>query len=586
VTGWVVWDPFVTVLEESLVKARLHLRTVSALAAVAVTSTAWAQPPRTPPGPNTPRSLVQVFASADKVAGPEASDALRDRMIRAFPSRLLWIIDRKDVVSFLESSGYPIDEQLPASDESALAKALRADDYIRGRVVPDGAGVKVEAMIVLTRDNTLTQPLPAVTGPRADRAVAGLVDLIREARKQLVNEKACMAAARDNKFDEAIKAADEGIAAYPQATLVRYCKMNVLARREAPAAEQLAMAKEILAIDPASKAALAVAADQAKAAGLADEANQYLIQLLATNPQDAQLASRVIDALAASGKLDLAKEVVVKAVADNPGDIALIELQFKVLAALKEYGPATRTGEELIQLDSTLADAAFYTRLAALYAADSQMTKASDAARRGTARYPGDADLWQLYAQTLKREGKALESIAAARKALEVNPKIPNGWTQIAVSYNDLGQTADALAALREARAAGDDANQIGGFALSIGNKLYRAAAAENPKQLASMDAALVPLQFADSTLTDANLKGNAAFLIGVSSFYKAQLLAAGLPTSKSCDEAKAAQAATNDAMEYTRRGGRTSPDAAAQILGAVNQLTPYLDRQVTALCK
>ena len=39
----------------------------------------------------------------------------------------------------------------------------------------------------------------------------------------------------------------------------------------------------------------------------------------------------------------------------------------------------------------------------------------------------------------------------------------------------------------REARTAGDDANQIGGFALSIGNKLYRAAAAENPKRVAAM---------------------------------------------------------------------------------------------------
>ena len=570
-------------------KARLHVRTRTVLTAVAVFAAVGpvgAQPARTPPGPNTPRSLVQVFGSADKVAGPEASDALRERLVRAFPSRLLWIIDRKDVVNFLESSGYPVDEQLPASDEAALAKALRADDYIRGRVVPDAAGVKVEAMLVLTRDNTLTQPLPVATGPRADRAVATMVEAIRDARKQLDNEKACMSFARDNKFDDAVKAADEGIAEYPQATLVRYCKMNVLARREAPAAEQLAMAKEILAIDPNSRAALAVAADQAQAAGLKDEANDYLVRLLATNPQDAQLASRVIDALAASGKLDLAKEVVVKAVADNPGDVALISLQFKILAAAGDYKAAVKTGEELIQMDTTLADAAFYTRLAALYAADSQPAQAADAARRGTARYPGDADLWQLYAQTLKKSGKVAESIAAARKALEVNPKIPNGWTQVAVAYNDLGQTDSALVALREARAAGDDVNQVGGFALSIGNKLYRAAAAENPKQVASFNAALPVLQFADSTLTDAALKGNAAFLIGVSSFYKAQVLATGLPTSKSCDDAKAAQAAAADAMVYTQRGGRTSPEAAAQILGAVNQLSPYLDRQVTTLCR
>jgi len=81
-----------------------------------------------------------------------------------------------------------------------------------------------------------------------------------------------MNAARDNKLEEALKAADAGIAEYPQATLVRYCKMQVLVRKEAPAAEQVAMAKEILAIDPNSRAALAVAADAEQKAGNADEA--------------------------------------------------------------------------------------------------------------------------------------------------------------------------------------------------------------------------------------------------------------------------------------------------------------------------
>ena len=77
-------------------KARFPIRLVVALALGLVAAgavPAWAQPPRTPPGPNTPRTMVQVFASADKVVGPEASDELRDRLIRAFPSR-----DRKSVV--------------------------------------------------------------------------------------------------------------------------------------------------------------------------------------------------------------------------------------------------------------------------------------------------------------------------------------------------------------------------------------------------------------------------------------------------------------------------------------------------------
>ena len=42
----------------------------------------------------------------------------------------------------------------------------------------------------------------------------------------------------------------------------------------------------------------------------------------------------------------------------------------------------------------------------------------------------------------------------AAKRALEINPKIPNGWTQIAIAFNDLQMPDSALVALRQAKAA------------------------------------------------------------------------------------------------------------------------------------
>ena len=58
---------------------------------------------------------------------------------------------------------------------------------------------------------------------------AGLVKSIQDARTQMDNEKLCMSLARTQKYAEAIAAADAAILEYPNATLVRYCKMNVLA---------------------------------------------------------------------------------------------------------------------------------------------------------------------------------------------------------------------------------------------------------------------------------------------------------------------------------------------------------------------
>ena len=570
-------------------KARLDARslaTIALAAAVLGATAASAQPARQGPGPNTPKMLVQVFRSADKVAGPEAADALRDRLARAFPPRALHIIGREDLIQFLQQSGYNPNEQLGRSDEAQLAKIMRADDYIRGQVTKVGEVYRVDAWLVLTRDNSLSQPLPPSEGNRPDRAVSDLVRSIQDARKQLDNEKKCIDHARNEKYADAVKAADEGIADYPNATLVRYCKLNVLVRQKASQEQLLAMANEILAIDPNSKNALAIAADAQKAAGNIDEANTLMVRLLATDPTNASLATQVVDGLAASRNYTVAKEIVVKAVAENPGDVGLVSLQFKILAASGDYKPAIATGEEMVQMDTSLADIGFFQRLSALYAADSQPQKAAEAMARGTRKFPNDASSWQIYAQTLKNAGQTQQSIAAAKRALAIDPKIANGWTQIAVAYNELDQPDSALVALRQAAAAGDDKNTVGTFALSIGNKFYRAAVAEDPKKPASFELALPYLHFADSTIIDADSKGNAKFLIGVSSYYIASSIAQGLQASKNCDEAKMAQTAATNSMIYTQAGGKTAPDAAGQILGAIGQLSPYLDGAVKTLCK
>ena len=570
-------------------KARHHARSIATLAALVAASgvvSLGAQPARTPPRPDTPRLVVQVFGSADKVAGPEASDALRQRLMSAFPPRSLWVYPKEEVVGFLEQSGFSASEQLARNDEAALAKMLRADEYIRGNVTRNGDVYRVEAQLVLTRDAGLTQPLPVSEDRRADRAAQGLVKSIQDARKQLDNEQKCLNAARASKYDEAIAAADAGIAEYPNATLVRYCKMNVLVASKAEAPLVVAMANEILAIDPNSKAALGVAADAEKAAGNTDKANELLVRLLATDPTNSTLATTVVDALAASRKWDVAKEIVTKAVNDNPGDIGLIRLQFLILSGAGDYKPAIKTGEEMVQMDTSLADASFFARMAALYSADSQPQKASEAAARGTQKFPNDASLWQTYAQALRASGQLQQSIDASKRALEIDPKIAGGWLQIAVAYNELDQPDSVLATLQKAKEAGDAPDQVGGYAMTVGNRLYRAAAAEEPKSEASFAKALPLLNFADSTAASPDIKGNAKLLIGVSNFYVASQIAQGLGASKNCEDARRGEAAATSAMINVQAGGRTSPETASQVMPLVQQLFPFFQQSVKAYCK
>ena len=369
--------------------ARIYARPLLLAAALAFGAAAvQAQPVRRPPRPDTPFLTVQVFRSADRLAGPDASDALRERLMQVYPGPVLWVIDKPIIMELLQQSGYETNQQLARADENALAKQVRADEYIRGSVVREADGsFRIDAQLVLTRDASLVQPLPVSRGRSAERAAAGLVRSIQDARRQIDNEKKCMEHARANRYAPAIAEADEAIAQYPNATLVRYCKLNALLASKAANSEIIKVADEVLALDENNRAALAIAADAQKAEGNIDAANELLVRLLSVDPTNATLATQVVDALAASKRWDVAKQIVTKAVQDNPGDVSLVRLQFLILSSAGEYKPAIATGEQMIQLDTSMADVAFFTRLTALYVADSQPTQAADAARRGTVKF-------------------------------------------------------------------------------------------------------------------------------------------------------------------------------------------------------
>lgn len=543
---------------------RLHSRPLAAAAALLVVAVGSADAQRRPPRPDTPYLTVQVFRSADKVAGPQASDALRDELIRTYPGPVLWVIEKERLTELLEQSGYPLNEQLARSDENALAKFQRADEYVRGSVTQEADGQwRIDAQLVLTRDVTLVQPLPAVRGPRPDRAARLLLRNLNAARDQLPFEKRCMEHARSQRYDQAIAEADRAIAEYPQATLVRYCKLEVLRAQNAPAEVTTALSEEILAIDPNSRKALSVAADAYQAAGNTEKANEYLVRLLAAEPTNAALAQRVVDALAASRQYDVAKRIVEQAVLDNPGDLGLLKLRFLILASSGDYLPAIKAGEELALLDTAVADVQYFSRLSALYlatagaeaakaepqerladsllaataadsAADSATTMANRAAamaareaarpartaadsiyrlaaataQRGTAKFPREAQLWQFQAQALRSAGDLPGSIAAAKQALEVNPFQPAGWLQVAQAYISLEQTDSAVVALRNSVAAGDNADIIAAVLSGIGNQMR--VKGGNEKNVPLLDSAVALLQYADTVAMLADSVGPA----------------------------------------------------------------------------
>lgn len=625
---------------------RIQLRPLAAAAALLAVVVGTADAQRRPPRPDTPFLTVQVFRSADKIAGPVASDALRDELIRTYPGPVLWVIEKERLIELLEQSGYPSNEQLARSDENALAKFQRADEYVRGSVtLQDDGQYRIDAQLVLTRDMRLVQPLAPAFGNRADRAARNLIRTLNQARDQLPMEKRCMDHARNQRYDQAIAEADKGIAGFAGATLVRYCKMNVLIAREAPNAEKIALAEEILQIDPNSYNALAVAADAYQADGNTEKANEYLVRLLAADPNNASLAQRVVDALAASRQYDVAKRIVEQAVVDNPGDIGLLKLRFLILASAGDYVPAIRAGEELAQLDTAVADLQYFNRLSALYlaaagaeaakaepferqadsllratppdsagaqtlrtqarpdraAADSLYRLAAATANRGSAKFPADAGLWQFQAQALRSAGDIAGSIAAARKALEINPFQPAGWLQVAQAYMGLQQNDSALVALQNATAAGDNADQIVTLLSSIGNGYRVRGDAEKNIDMLRQASVLMFRSDSIGALADEvgppdarrqragatpETRTRVKFLVGLTSVQLAVQLAQAAGPQRSCELAREADQALVNAQIFLPQGAAFNQQAAVQLLQSIPEYQAYIAQVTGQLCR
>ncbi len=562
-----------------------HFQALAGLAlggTLAVPSVASAQYNRVP-DPNATRVLVAVFRSAEKGLGVQAADALRSRMNSEFPFKQVYVLPKTDINATLEASGFPITDALEPHDQRALATLLRADEYVTGTVTKTPTGVKVDANLVLARDNALVQPLGSFDVKSVGDASSAIAKELKEARKQLDAEKKCINAARSQKYDEAIAAAKEGIVAYPKATLARICMANVMITQKAAADQQLAIAKEIVAIDPRSRPGLAILASSYRALNQQDSAVVTLTRLLATDPKNPRLQKEVVEELASVANPRLAKPVVDTAVMLNPGDPDLLRLRWRILLATRDYKEAFAQGEELVKLDTSFADTAYFTLSASALAADSQYQKAAEMAAKGLAKFANNPELTFTQIVALQKAGQNQQALEALDKALAAKVPVENGSYLRVSLLKDLNRTAEILPAAREMIAAGDTTTALRQMVVGIANDQRVAASKSNsPEDFAT---AVSTLKYADSVSTGAN-KAQAQFLLGATYVAFGQLKLQQAQTQKQCAPAKEAKDMFVEAQILLPKGGATAVDAMRQLMGAVMQLDPAADQMVKAFCK
>ncbi|MGI8765549.1 MAG: tetratricopeptide repeat protein [Gemmatimonadaceae bacterium] len=540
------------------------------------------------------RITVMTFQSQEKGNGAKAADELRGRLTKQFNPKDVYVLPTKDVTNTLESSGFSASDPLAPTEEKALANLLRADDYVTGQVTKSPAGAyQVNARLVVTRDNTLSQALPVATSGKVADAMDAVAKSAKDAMRQLDGEQSCVNKARAGDAAGALAAARQGIAAYPNATLARLCMANVYYTQYAKAtthADSVRLADSVLTVtrviaqqDPASTAALRFNAELYKVRGDSTQARQTLVQLIRADPTNDKLIGQVVNELAGSGHAQDAVPLVKELLARNPGDPPALRTAFLVYLAANDWQSAVTTGPELIKADTTAADSSYYVRMAAAYQALNQAPQALATLQAGTQRYPKNTTLLLAYASGLRKSGQGAQAADIVRRAVAAKPNDPQALLLLADTYAQANQPDSVGAVLqRAATLPGADKNIIAQYALVQGNNAYKAANAS--KDRADFQRAIKLLQLSDQIQGSTDAK----FLTGAAAFSIAQSAANDANTQKSCPLAQTAQTNLNLAAAGLQAGSTDDKykAAATQYLTYVPQFRPAIDAQVKKFCR
>ena len=526
-----------------------------------------------------PRFMVPTFRSNERGLGLQAAEAIRERMGQDFQLKTLWIVPKSDIMTTLQNSGYSTTEALSSNDARALAQLLRAEEYVEGTVEKTASGYRVSANMMLIRPDGMVQPLPPIEVAKLPDAAKQISSAVETARKQVDPAKKCIDLYRAKNYPGALAEARKGISVYPNAVMPRVCIAEVYNDQKLGADSMIAISEQILKIHKDNKRALAFAADAYAEKKNEDKQIEALTRLISLDPNNTRLQTQVVNILAASGKASLALPIVDDAVKNNPGDPALVKLQWLVHFAAKDIKGALTVGEEMVKLDTASADTTFFMRQAAGYAAESQFQKAAETLARGRAKFPTNPAITGTYVQLLIQTGQTAQAIELAKG---LPPNTRGVWLPIAKAQSDAGAPADTvMATLRKAIAAGDSAALVGTYATGLGQAEQKKATANN-KDVEGYRRAQRLLQFSDSV----NKSAAAAFLLGATHVMKGQALLEQARNTKSCDQAKEAAQDFIDAQIYIPRGAAEFRDQAGQLMGALQQLSPYGDQMVKALCK
>jgi len=565
-----------TDLEVIPLKASLRLSSLAFVAAATLVAASPAMGQSTRTGE---RVMIPTLQSSDKDLGVQAAEAIRGQLQKQTNVRELVVVPKADINNSLQSSGYSPTDALAPGDAKALATLVRAPQYLEGTVTKTPTGYRIDSRLIISRDMTRGQVLPAATGSKLDDAASQVARAIKDARRQLPGEETCHNDFAQGKYREAVTAARAAMGGYPNANIAAACLIDAYAALKMDDSV-VAVSERMRSSDPRNIVALRRLAEMYRTKNDTTRELAVLSSLAAAEPTNIKLIQDVVNEYAATGHAQQAIPLVRDLVQNNPGDPQLLNLAWLVYLNAKDYQGAIDVGNEMVRVDTAAATADYYSRLAGAYTALGQPQKASEAAARGAAKYPNDPNLALFNAQALYKAGQLQQALAAAKRSVAANPKNPNGYFLLATVQGALNQFDDVMNTLTTAKNNGVDPVALSQLALGQGSNAYKAG--QGSKDRADFQRAIKFLQLSDQLQSSADAK----FLLGASAFSLGQSATIDANERRSCDLARMARDAFTLAQANLPAGGQKYPNEAAQLLTAIPQFTPAVDNEVKRFCK
>jgi tetratricopeptide (TPR) repeat protein len=546
------------------------------------------------PNGDTPYILVATFRSPDRVLGVAMADEIRKRLQSEHSTKELYVIPKTNINNTLEASGYRADSALNASDLMELAKQLRGEQVLDGAVTKTGSGVHVEPRLLMkTGQQTVIQPLPAIDARDPGDAAKQIERSLSEASKAIPSYKLCTSALRAAKYDDAAKAARAGLALYQNSSFSRLCLLSAFATQKAPPDSIINVAKAIVATDPTSMIAWANLADAYAQKGDTAKAIEANVAIYKLDPSNTTIGTTIVSSLVNYGSPEKALPILDSMLVQNPGDPAMLRAKWLVLLKAGKFKQGIAAGEEYVKADTAQATLDYFQRQIGAAQSDSNAAMVQTLAAKAAQKFPNDASMQLLLAQTYRKSGQLQQALVASRRATEIDPKNANAWLFAIVTANDLNMPDTAMALAQKAIAAGSSKEQLGQALLGpVGVAAKKAQDAKGqPEERADWEAALKSAQTADAIAGTVATKfyiGLASFQVGLDAINNAQKLSKDKgkdAKDKACAETKVAEDMMATTAMTMSAGGGYNKEAAGQIMNALGQIQSAVPQYKKQLC-